>query len=352
MCPTPEARWIKFTAVAAKAAAAAKTKAPDVNEQLLPRVIVYDEATGVPQTEQDAREAKEKAPPARAEIPWQEWLRSKVAQSLDSDAAAVAAVTVVLASLHRSWKLDEQRVAISMDMDSKQITAQARGDLEPGSLELPPCAPVAHKILATSSHPQRVPIRVTSRVHVERGCARRQHTKTPEQPDDDIIADTRTFYIHPEYKLPEDATPGDAVASGADASTHAWQWKGDESLHPFWAIPRLSADDLRKENATKGGHRTFNVAMQEKQYNVVTVGDLKGHSVSTTWSVSVPMVTNTERIASGQEFLLEAIAKPAVATKRKTADWKDDVAAAAKAKDKAKVKAPRVRSGRADEREV
>ena len=142
------------------------------------------------------------------------------------------------------------------------------------------------------------------------------------------------------------------MASGADASTHAWQWKGDESLHPFWAIPRLSADDLRKENATKGGHRTFNVVMQEKQYNVVTVGDLKGRSVSITWSVSVPMVTNTEGIASGQELLLEAAAKPAVATKRKAASWKDDVAVAAKAKAKAKVKAPSVRSGRAGEHEV
>ena len=73
--------------------------------------------------------------------------------------------------------------------------------------------------------------------------------------------------------------------------------EGDESAHLFWAIPRMSADDLDQINAASGEHHNFNVVMKEKQCNVITVGDLKGHSVATTWyvSVSVPMLTNPER---------------------------------------------------------
>ena len=161
----------------------------------------------------------------------------------------------------------------------------------------------------------------------------------PETTDEDVHLETHnTFYVHPEYRLPADTTPGDSVASGADVSTHTWTWKGDESLHPCWAIPRMSADDLRRRNAALGEQRSFNVELEEKQYNVVTVGDVQGHSIATTWSVSVPMIRNPGKIAKGEELLLEVACKPAVAGKRKPASWKDDVAAAARAKAKAKAK--------------
>ena len=353
VCPTPEASWIDFAAVAAKAKGPAQQKPPAPDARLLPKVIVFDESTGVPQTEQDAREAEVKHDPVRADIPWQEWLGSAVAESLGGDAAAVAAITLVLGSLHRSGKVHEQLVTMTMDLGSKHRTAQARGKLEPMGLELPPCAPVAGRIVDNSSHPQRVPIIVTTKVRAERPSGRKKlATKGPEQADDELLTETRTFYIHPEYKLPEDTTPEDAVASGADARTRTWAWKGDESLHPFWGIPRMSADDLKKHNAASGKHLAFNVALQEKEYNVVTVGDVRGHSVATTWCVRVPMLTNPETVAPGEELLLEVAPKPAVAAKRKAACWKDDVAVAARAKAKAKAHAPSAPERPADEDEV
>ncbi len=73
------------------------------------------------------------------EIPWQEWLRSDVAQGLDVTAAAVAAVAMVLRSLHRKGKVDEQGVTVLLDLDSKQTyseSGQGTGTLGPGTATL------------------------------------------------------------------------------------------------------------------------------------------------------------------------------------------------------------------------
>ena len=79
-----------------------------------------------------------------------------------------------------------------------------------------------------------------------------------------------TYYVHPEYKVPSDKTPDSAVAEGLKPGVRVWQWSGDESLHPFWAIQRLSADELEKKNGTDIIRGRFNVTLTES---------------STTWSL-------------------------------------------------------------------
>ena len=98
--------------------------------------------------------------------------------------------------------------------------------------------------------------------------------------------------------------------------------------------------------------RRFNVSLTEKQYNVVSVGDLRGHSVAMTTQVSVPMITNETKIAAGEELILEVA--PNAYTKRRTdVSWKDDVVAAKAAKTKAKAKASsKAASSKAIESEV
>ena len=108
--------------------------------------------------------------------------------------------------------------------------------------------------------------------------------------------------MHPEYKVPSDQTPESAVADGLAPGVRVWKWDGDESLHPFWAIQRLSADEMKnmisKDPHLRSGRR-FNVSLTEKQYNVISVGDLRGHSVAITTQVSVPMITNETKNAAG-----------------------------------------------------
>ena len=79
------------------------------------------------------------------------------------------------------------------------------------------------------------------------------------------------------------------------------------------------------------------MSLKAKQYNVVTVGDLRGQSVAMTASVSVPVITNMTKLAAGEELLFE-IAPKAAPAKRKDASWKDDVVVRAKAKAKAQQK--------------
>ena len=187
-----------------------------------------------------------------------------------------------------------------------QRAAKALGELKPGGLELPPCIPVAQKIHATSSHPHRVPIQVATRVCLERSGGRRERQ---DDTSSDVAMKTHRFCVHPEYKLPSEGAPGDAVAAGKGPTTRHWVWKGDASLAPFWAIPRLSADDLKKKNVALQRHETFNMELKQKQYSVVTVGDVNGLSIATTWTVTVPMLTNPEGIAAGESFLLEMCGK-------------------------------------------
>ena len=125
-----------------------------------------------------------------------------------------------------------------------------------------------------------------------------------EDPAESAIV-KHTYYVHPEYKLPADATPDDAVASGVLPGTRAWEWKGDETLHPFWAVQRLTPDELSKRNFNQKTNHEFNIALTEKDFNVVTVGSLGGQSVSMTTTVTVPIMTNTKAVAPGAELLMQ-----------------------------------------------
>ena len=105
-------------------------------------------------------------------------------------------------------------------------------------------------------------------------------------------------------------------------------------MHPLWAVQRLTPDELSKRNFNAKTNHEFNIALIEKDFNVVTVGSVGGQSVAMTTTVTVPMMTNTKAVAPGAELLMEISPKTVVA-KRKAPNWKDDVASVAKAKAKA-----------------
>ena len=71
---------------------------------------------------------------------------------------------------------------------------------------------------------------------------------------------------------------------------------------------------------------------------MVTVGELNGESVATTISVSIPMLTNADKVRQGDELIMKAVAQTH-ANKRRALCWKDDVADAKKAKEKTAVAA-------------
>ena len=128
--------------------------------------------------------------------------------------------------------------------------------------------------------------------------------------------------MHPEYRMPEESNEKleDAVAS----HVRAWEFKGEETLHPLWAVERLTEDERRE--AQKGA---FNLTCEHKECSAVTVGASRGGSMSITFTVVVPIMTNAVDAKMGEELFVENTSKKE--TKRKEGSWKTDVAKAEKA---------------------
>ena len=136
------------------------------------------------------------------------------------------------------------------------------------ALTLFPCVPKSGKIHKTSTHPDRVAIEVEQKQDPVRtsgdaaiaaapagGAAVAPKTSAAVAPTTTAavaakrtaaVATKTTYYIHPEYKQPEDVT--DASTEQDAPEKRVWNWSGDESLYPFWAVERKSADMLRTKN--------------------------------------------------------------------------------------------------------
>ena len=103
-----------------------------------------------------------------------------------------------------------------------------------------------------------------------------------------------------------------------------WEWKGDESLHPFWAVRRLTATQLAAE-PTSSRASGFNVTLATEEISHVTCGRFKSKSWSITHVVSIPILTNLERIKKGTELVLQVEAAEKKSTSKKRT-WKDALA--------------------------
>ena len=95
-----------------------------------------------------------------------------------------------------------------------------------------------------------------------------------------------------------------------------WNWQGDESMHPYWSIRRLSQQRL--------GEATFNMTSKDVAFTVLTLGAINGKSVSVTMEVIVPFLTNFVEIPDGAELLLEEEDRQRK-EKQKAKTWKDDL---------------------------
>ena len=303
----------------------------------------------------------------RCEVPWREWLGGVVAPTLDREASDIAAITLVLRSLHCKGNADAAPVSVSYGPSDNSRRVTVTNTIKKGQLELFPCAPKSTKISKTSTHPDRVAF------HVQQICehaavaacaskrgdgaaataksagGRAASTKESKALSKDGVdgaasktggdastkgggaaAESYTYYLHPEYKLPEDVT--DASTEADAPGTRLWRWYGDESMYPFWAVERATDAWVQKTNTESkdGVQLAFNVERKEMTFNCVTVGAVQGSSVAITVNVRLPVLTNTHDMTAGTRLLLEKAAK-VNPEKRKAETWKTDVDAAAKA---------------------
>ena len=238
-CPAAREKWIDFTKVAVIAEAQQVGNSPSA-PKLPPKLITYDEH-GAPQNAQETIVSEDGGGDNGTKLPWREWHLSAVAQANDEEAAEIAAITLALRTLHANPRLRQMPVDVLLNKASNTRSVVATSRIEPKALELPPCVR-SGKIYSSSVHPYRVPV-VVKRV----AAAHRIPAKMSAGDRGGGNEQMATYYVHPEFKLPGDFDAESWAWTGDTAA--AWRWTGDEAMRPFWAVPRLTQQELQRKAA-------------------------------------------------------------------------------------------------------
>ena len=139
--------------------------ADNESAKLLPNVIMYDKESGAPFNAQDVR-AQTVQEADISTIPWKEWIQGRVARQSGEKQAQMAAILLVLNSLHVRGNIHQAPLEVFIDWHTKRKTVRATEDLPAGSLALPPCVPQTSRGNDKSCHPHRVPVTVSERTSV------------------------------------------------------------------------------------------------------------------------------------------------------------------------------------------
>ena len=118
--PTPTETWIDFVASRKKKEAKAAAVEEEQPKKLLPTLIEFDKATGLPTNQQDVRVATAQQDKI-AIVPWREWFGGRVAKTLDESSTHIAAIKLVLHSLHTRGSIEKATIDVSIDLDKKNV---------------------------------------------------------------------------------------------------------------------------------------------------------------------------------------------------------------------------------------
>ena len=321
--------WIDFRDVAEQLSTgqAQSSSGPSGPPASAPAIIHFDEESGAQlNTQVDfglPRGTTEATLPTQ--LPWREWREHDGA--LGADEADQAAAVAVLHNLHEGFDVSSQSVEL-WQRDSHPY-AVATAKLAANAILLPPCVPKQSKVHRRSEHPCAVTL--TAKVM--------RSTQMTVQPGKDNILRVREYSVMPEFKVPEkEAHLKTAVADGAPQ----WIWRDNESMHPFWAVRRMTAKQLTHaqlaHKAATGWSPRFNCTLEMQTLSAVCLAVVGGQALNRTRIIEVPFLTNNVPVEEGEELILEIGEK-----EKKTApkrSWqsamKDEEMAAAKAAKNAK----------------
>ena len=318
-CPA----WINWETFA-KTEPAEPTDAPSASSSASDgakiHVIKFDEATGTKLTTQVEFAAKEQARKTKEEekpisVPWRQWFVT--GSSVGHQEADMATAVAVMHGIHEHYPLTQ--TPIDVQMRNGKLFVKATKATEEATLWLPPCMPKSCKVVKESLSANRVRISV----------AITKTTKDNVKDDADRVLRKFQFYINPEWKSPKHEEQG-----------QEWFWTGEESMHPFWSVRRLSAQELQKEQKERtekkieGPPLRFNCKLVEKEVSNITVLSMPTGVKNRTRVVSTQWLTNSVALEENEELILQ-LEKPKKPDNKRT--WRDvekeeAVAKAAKAK--------------------
>ena len=266
--------------------------------RVLPRVLVFDEATGMPTNAQEQITGSSASQNIIRVLPWREWMLSQTARDMGSEEEDIASISKVMRMLRLRGGSEDASIAVVYgDVGPRRVLAQ--GNIPEGGLMLPPCTSKNERARKTCEHPLRVGIAVTA-------LAQEKDSAVAEREPE------RIYYVVPEWKQP---------ALEAAMETQAFEtyaFDGKETMHPIWAVRRLT-----HAQAATVEPRPVKMSWVQKEFSLVAVGSVCGDSVSTTYQVTVPFLSNVgSAVPHGVEIYIEV---EQAATKEKQRGWRDQV---------------------------
>ena len=150
------------------------------------------------------------------------------------DEADKATAVAVLDAIDENFPVDKQPIEVYCE-DNKLLRVTANGNVPLRTIWLPPCIPKQSKVYGLqigTSHPHSVQIKETLRPGTTDGSG--------------VPLRELTFSVLPEWKMPENKNGNAAVA---DAAVAEWKWSASVTLNPFWAVRRMTYEQLERERA-------------------------------------------------------------------------------------------------------
>ena len=123
----------------------------------------------------------------------------------------------------------------------------------------------------------------------------------------------RGFSLLPEFKIPKKKEDGEGDPDEGYEGPRLkpeWIWNegGEETMHPFWAVRRMTAAQLARARLdvkpTKMLPR-FNCELVMRSVSLVAVCSIEEQQVSRTRIFQLPFLTNFEEIREDEELILE-----------------------------------------------
>ena len=138
----------------------------------------------------------------------------------------------------------------------------------------------------------------------------------------------REHSLLPEFTSPElDKDPKTAVA-GVDPQ---WVWRGRETMHPFWAVRRMTAKQMSvaqdkfandtQQCPTSKWRPRFNCSLETQTLSCVCIAIVGTQALNRTRILEVPFLANTVMVEEGEELILQIGEKEKKERPKRT--WQD-----------------------------
>ncbi len=331
--PVEGAAWLKDKCTPAVELPSKQQDAPKEETPIFARLIEFNEETGQLLNEQVVVPKKDKEVEQQItwELPWQDWMRTDLARSRGKHDRAKSNAFAVMQLVFQHECGSSHDVIVQCVQGGARVGTRllASKDLEPGALALVPYVSGIEYISADKKHlldPDRLTVKVTCHqapageldsqesrddASVETKARARQDVKALLNKNAAAVAASSSKAARKEeveflWLLKDSKMPNwEEQPNAKDPQSGHWSFHAKCNPHPYWMVPRLTPKeaDARRQ--------PVNCHIRSRAFTSIQLGGLYGNSLSSTFEVDLPEITNTVHVAKGEQLVLgKTVAQP------------------------------------------